>query len=78
MNRLCIGSIDVLDGERLAGILNERDVLQHLVARGKSPKETLVPEVVTKEAAMITWQTMVEEAIRVMAVHHFTLKLFSR
>ena len=78
MNRLCIRSIVVLDGERLAGILNEREVLQHLVVHGKSPKETLVSEVMTKEAEMITWQTTVEEAIRVMAVHRFILKLFLR
>ena len=55
MNRPCIGSIVVLDGERLAGILNEREVLQHLVAHGKSPKETLLSEVMTKEAEMIIW-----------------------
>lgn len=78
MDRLRIGSIVVLDGERLAGIFNERDVLQHLVAEGKSPKETLVSEVMTKEAEMITRQTTVEEAIRAMAVRRFTLKLFSR
>ena len=76
MNRLCIGSIVVLDSERLAGILNEQEVLQHLVVHRKSPKETLVSEVMTKEAEMITWQTTVEEAIRAMAVHRFILKLF--
>ena len=78
MNRPCIGSIIILDGERMAGILNEREVLQHLVAHGKSPKETLVSEVMTKEAEMIIWQTTVEEAIRAMAVHCFILKLFLR
>jgi CBS domain-containing protein len=46
-------------------------VLQYLVVHRKSPKETLVSEVMTKEAEMITWQTTVEEAIRAMAVHRF-------
>ncbi len=78
MNRLCIRSIVVLDGEKLAGTLNEGEVLQHLVAHEKSPKETLVSEVMTKEAEMITWQTTVEEAILAMAVHRFILKLFLR
>ena len=78
MNRLCIGSVVVPDGEIPAGIFTERDVLQHLFTEGKSPKETLVSEVMTKEAEMITRQTTVEEAIRAMAVRRFTLKLFSR
>jgi CBS domain-containing protein len=38
MNRLCIGSVVVPDGEIPAGIFTERDVLQHLFAEGKSPK----------------------------------------
>ncbi|RPF83016.1 MAG: CBS domain-containing protein [Verrucomicrobia bacterium TMED71] len=66
MNRLRIGLIVVLDGERLTGIFAERDVLHRLVAEGKSPKETLVSQVMSKEVEMITRQTTVEEAIRAM------------
>ena len=78
MNRLRIGSVVVPDGERPAGIFIERDAPQHLVAEGKSPKEILVSEVMTKEFEMITQQTTVGEAIRAIAVRRFTLKLFSR
>lgn len=68
MNRLRIGSIVVLDGERLAGIFTERDVLQRVVAEGKSPDETLVSDVMTKEVETITPQSTVEEAMRAMTV----------
>ncbi len=68
MNRLRIGSIVVLDGERLAGIFTERDVLQRVVAEGKSPDGTLVAEVMTKEVETITPQSTVEEAMRAMTV----------
>lgn len=68
MNRLRIGSIVVLDGERLAGIFTERDVLQRVVAEGKSPSETLVADVMTEEVETITPQTTVEEAMRAMTV----------
>ena len=66
MNSLRIGLIVVPDGERLTGIFTERDVLHRLVAEGKSPKETLVSQVMSKEVEMITRQTTVEEAIRAM------------
>jgi CBS domain-containing protein len=78
MNRLCIGSVVVPDGEIPAGIFTERDVLQHLFAEGKSPKETLVSEGMTKEVEIIIQQTTFGEAIRAIAVRRFTLKLFSR
>jgi len=68
MNRLHIGSIVVLDGERLAGIFTERDVLQRVVAEGKSPSETLVEDVMSKEVETITPKSTVEEAMRAMTV----------
>lgn len=68
MNRLRIGSIVVLDGERLVGIFTERDVLQRVVAEGKSPGDTQVAEVMSKEVETITPKTSVEEAMRAMTV----------
>jgi len=66
MNRLRIGSIVVLDEERLVGIFTERDVLQRVVAEGKSPGDTEVAEVMSKEVETITPKTSVEEAMRAM------------
>ena len=37
MNRLMIGSIIVLEEDRLVGIFTERDVLQRVVAQGLPP-----------------------------------------
>ncbi len=68
MNRLHIGSIVVLDDEKLAGIFTERDVLQRVVAEGKSPSETLVSEVMSKEVETITPKSTIEEAMRAMTV----------
>lgn len=66
MNRLHIGSIVVLDGEKLAGIFTERDVLQRVVAEEKSPSETLVSDVMSKEVETITPKSTVEDAMRAM------------
>jgi CBS domain-containing protein len=47
MNDLNIGGVVVLEGDRLAGIFTERDVLRRVVAQGLDPATTPVAEVMT-------------------------------
>jgi CBS domain-containing protein len=47
MNDRNIGGVLVLDGDRLAGIFTERDVLRRVVAQGLDPATTTVAEVMT-------------------------------
>jgi len=44
-----IGAVPVLDGERLAGIFSERDLLTRVVAAGCDPDSTLVGEVMSSD-----------------------------
>jgi CBS domain-containing protein len=44
-----IGAVPVLDGERLAGIFTERDVLTRVVAAGRDAERTPVREVMSAE-----------------------------
>lgn len=44
-----IGAVPVLDGERLAGIFSERDVLTRVVAAGCDPDATPVGDVMSSE-----------------------------
>lgn len=66
MNRLHIGSIVVLDDGKLVGIFTERDVLQRVVAVGKSSSDTSVAEVMSKEVETIGPKTTIEEAMNAM------------
>lgn len=47
MTKNKIGLVPVLDGDNLVGVFSERDLMQRVVAKGKSPEETLVEEVMT-------------------------------
>jgi CBS domain-containing protein len=60
------GSLLVMDGEDLVGILTERDVLK-AVATGVNTKETRVSEVMTKDLITVGPQTSLREAAKVMA-----------
>jgi CBS domain-containing protein len=60
------GSLLVLDGEDLVGILTERDVLK-AVAAGANLKDTRVSEVMTKDLVIVGPQTSLREAAKIMA-----------
>lgn len=42
-----VGAVPVLEGERLAGIFSERDLLKRVVAAGRAPAGTRIEEVMT-------------------------------
>ena len=44
-----IGIVAVLDGDRLAGVFSERDLLNRVVARGLDPARTPIAEVMTAD-----------------------------
>lgn len=60
------GSLLVMDGERLVGIITERDVMK-AVAREKDVESTPVSDVMTRDVLTITPDTSAHEAARHMA-----------
>ena len=61
-----ISALLVMDGERLAGIFSERDYARKVVLKGKSSKETLINDIMTKDLITITPDHSIEEAMQVM------------
>ncbi|MGJ8638019.1 MAG: CBS domain-containing protein [Opitutaceae bacterium] len=66
MNRHRIGSIMVKDGASCVGIFTERDVLTRVVAAARSPQETALGDVMTRDFQSITPDTSVEDAMQMM------------
>jgi CBS domain-containing protein len=66
MNQRNIGSILVMDGERLVGIFTERDVLTRVVPQGLDPRRTPVGEVMTRQPVTITPTNSVQDAMMLM------------
>ena len=60
------GSLLVMEGQRLIGIVTERDVLKS-VAQGLDPKETPLTEVMTTDIITIGPMTTLKEAAKIMA-----------
>jgi len=66
MNERGIGGLVVLDGNRVAGMFTERDILRRVVAMGRDPADTLVREVMTAPVAFCRRETTLEECRAVM------------
>jgi CBS domain-containing protein len=62
MNEHKIGSLVVMDQDRIAGMFTERDILQRVVGDQRDPARTTVGEVMTQEVVCCAPQTTIEEA----------------
>jgi CBS domain-containing protein len=61
-----IGAVPVCEGDRVVGILTERDLMSRATAEGRDPKRTRVREVMTPELITCFEDQESSEAIRVM------------
>ena len=64
-----IGALLVKEGDKLVGILTERDYTRKIALKGKSSKQTAVREILSGEVIHVTPEHTVEECMRLMTDH---------
>ena len=69
MRSLDVGVLPVCNGDRLVGMLTDRDLTIRVVADGRDPKSTTVEEVMTRQVVYCFEDQDIEEAERVMEKH---------
>ena len=67
MDELNVGSIPVCDGERLVGIITDRDITIRATAAGKNPNQTKVSEAMSEDLRWCMEDDAVEEVVRTMS-----------
>lgn len=70
MNANRIGSVVVVEKNRLVGIFTERDILRNVVAKNKKADSTRVKSVMTRRVFTIDAEAGIEDAINIMAKRH--------
>lgn len=61
-----IGALCVTDGDRLIGIISERDYTRKIVLRGRSSRTTTVREIISDHVISVTPESTVEDCLHLM------------
>ena len=62
-----IGSLPILDGEQLAGMVTDRDIVVRAIAEGKDPRGMPVREVASRELVTVHADDDLATALKLMA-----------
>lgn len=65
------GSVLIVDGGTMLGILTERDLMTKIVARRRDPETTPVSDIMTHNPHFISPETTVSDAVLIMKRHNF-------
>lgn len=63
------GALLVVSGERLVGVLSERDYTRKVALKGKNSKETKVIEILDTAMVTVTPRHTVEDGMKLMTTH---------
>ena len=63
-----VGSLPIVEGDRLIGVVTDRDLAIRVLAEGKGA-ETTIGEIASRDVVTIDPQQSLEEAARLMAEH---------
>lgn len=66
-----IGAIIVLEGEKMVGIMSERDYARKVILQGKASKETSVQEIMSSKVIYTNPEANAEKCLSLMMKHKF-------
>ena len=61
-----VGAVLVLSGQRLAGILSERDYARQVILKGKASRDTPVHEIMTTRLVTVSPERTIEDCMALM------------
>lgn len=62
-----VGSLPILEGEQLAGMITDRDIVVRAIAKGKDPRGMPVREVASRELVKVNADEDLSRALQLMA-----------
>jgi CBS domain-containing protein len=64
-----VGLAPIVEGDRLVGVLTDRDITVRVVAEGRDPEQVKVTEVASRDVVTLDPDQDLDEALRLMARH---------
>lgn len=71
LSQFGIGALLVMDGEKLQGIISERDLINKLVSKKREPTQVKISEVMTHNVLTVTSDTSVQKAMEIITERRF-------
>lgn len=71
LSQFGIGALLVMDGEKVQGIISERDIINKLVSKKLDATTVKVSDVMTKNVLTVTSDTTVQKAMEIMTEKRF-------
>ncbi len=65
-----VGALPVLEGNRLVGIVSERDYTRKVILKGKSSRRTQVMEIMSRQVFVAKPSDTPEDCMRIMTEKH--------
>ena len=62
-----VGAMVVMDGERLVGVLSERDYTRKVALQGRNSRETRVADIMTRDVVTVAPSTRTRECMTLMS-----------
>jgi CBS domain-containing protein len=69
MARENVGSVPVVEGGRLLGVVTDRDLVVRLLAEGRDPQSTTVGEIASTEPVTLSPDDELDKALQLLARH---------
>jgi len=66
-----IGALLVMEGDRMAGIVSERDYARKVILKGKTSRDTLVRDIMTSEVRTVDINRSIMDCMQLMSTMHF-------
>ena len=70
MDEVKVGALLVLENERLAGIVSERDYARKVILQDRQSHNTPVSEIMTANVLFVTPKQTIDECLYIMSTHH--------
>jgi CBS domain-containing protein len=64
-----VGIAPIVEGDRLVGVLTDRDIVVRVVVEGRDPEQVKAGEVASRDVVTLDPQQDLDEALRLMARH---------
>lgn len=70
MDEYQVGALMVVEGERLVGIITERDYARKIILKGRESKRTLVGEIMSHRVTHVSPDDTVDHCVQTMTERH--------